>query len=237
MITLQPGRDDLKDSPSGGLSFVDTTTATSQQQTTGPPPVAAGPMSGAAFDQPSDTPIALPSFLRTARHPGVCISHLMFKMGALLTFIFGSFVFGGWKGDYVFTFVVTTIFLSLDFWTVKNVTGRILVGMRWWNDIKEDGSSTWMYESLPDAEAARLNPTDKNVFWLATYAWPFCWIIFLIIYIFRLDMETCLLVVMGLVLSSANLVGYWRCSKDQKQRVTSWASTQAVRAVVQNMTV
>lgn len=243
MITLQPGRDEAK-GPPPDLNFVEPTSSSSSGSAAaapqgGPPPTAGGPT---AFDQPvgdstsASALAALPAFLRTAQHPGVCVSHLMFKLGALLTFIFGSFVFGGWNGDYVFTFVVTTLFLSLDFWTVKNVTGRILVGMRWWNDIKEDGSSTWVYESLPDQEAAQLNQTDKNVFWVSTYAWPLVWAVFLIIYIFRLDIETCLLVVMGLVLSGANLVGYWRCSKDQKQRVTNWASTQAMKAVVQNIT-
>jgi hypothetical protein len=35
----------------------------------------------------------------------------------------------------------------MDFWTVKNVSGRLLVGLRWWNEIKEDGESVWVFES------------------------------------------------------------------------------------------
>lgn len=30
---------------------------------------------------------------------------------------------------------------------VKNITGRILVGLRWWNYIDEEGKSIWVYES------------------------------------------------------------------------------------------
>ena len=37
--------------------------------------------------------------------------------------------------------------LSFDFWVVKNVTGRLLVGLRWWNYIDEDGKSQWMFEA------------------------------------------------------------------------------------------
>jgi len=25
------------------------------------------------------------------------------------------------------------VFAALDFWTVKNVSGRLLVGLRWWS--------------------------------------------------------------------------------------------------------
>jgi hypothetical protein len=39
--------------------------------------------------------------------------------------------------------------LASDFWTVKNVTGRLLVGLRWWNNIKDDGENEWVFESIP----------------------------------------------------------------------------------------
>lgn len=33
-----------------------------------------------------------------------------------------------------------------DFWIVKNVSGRLLVGFWWWNDINEEGESVWYFE-------------------------------------------------------------------------------------------
>jgi len=33
----------------------------------------------------------------------------------------------------VMTFICVLLLSSFDFWTVKNVTGRLLVGLRWWN--------------------------------------------------------------------------------------------------------
>ena len=36
---------------------------------------------------------------------------------------------------------------AFDFWVVKNVSGRILVGLRWWNEVKSDGTEVWVYES------------------------------------------------------------------------------------------
>ena len=39
------------------------------------------------------------------------------------------------------------LLLAADFWTVKNITGRLLVGLRWWNKVNDDGSSEWVFES------------------------------------------------------------------------------------------
>jgi hypothetical protein len=50
-------------------------------------------------------------------------------------------------GDEIITFVLVVMFAAFDFWTVKNVTGRILVQLRWWSEIDELGIEKWVYES------------------------------------------------------------------------------------------
>lgn len=57
--------------------------------------------------------------------------------------------------SYVLTFVLVTILSAMDFWTVKNVSGRLLVGLRWWNDVDEAGQNHWRFESF---EARRRRP-------------------------------------------------------------------------------
>jgi len=47
----------------------------------------------------------------------------------------------------VFLFVIIVLLLAFDFWTVKNVSGRLLVGLRWWNETGPDGESVWVFES------------------------------------------------------------------------------------------
>jgi len=37
------------------------------------------------------------------------------------------------------TFILVILCVSFDFWTVKNVTGRLLVNLRWWSEIDEMG--------------------------------------------------------------------------------------------------
>lgn len=51
--------------------------------------------------------------------------------------------------------MITVLLAALDFWVVKNVSGRILVGLRWWNEIDDNGESVWRFECL-DQEVCNL---------------------------------------------------------------------------------
>jgi hypothetical protein len=48
---------------------------------------------------------------------------------------------------FTLSFVLIVLLLGFDFWTVKNVSGRRLVGLRWWSQMKEDGTEEWVFES------------------------------------------------------------------------------------------
>ena len=39
------------------------------------------------------------------------------------------------------------LLLAFDFWTVKNVSGRLMVGLRWWSEVRADGSTDWKFEA------------------------------------------------------------------------------------------
>ena len=39
----------------------------------------------------------------------------------------------------VITFILVTVLGALDFWTIKNISGRLLVGLRWWSEVDEKG--------------------------------------------------------------------------------------------------
>lgn len=54
----------------------------------------------------------------------------------------------GWfVNSFITSFVIIVLLLSMDFWTVKNITGRLMVGLRWWNYVDDDGKSHWVFES------------------------------------------------------------------------------------------
>lgn len=69
---------------------------------------------------------------------------IVIQAAAIAFYILSSFLIH----SFVIQFVITIFFVALDFWTVKNVSGRLLVGLRWWNDINEEGESVWHFESL-----------------------------------------------------------------------------------------
>lgn len=78
------------------------------------------------------------------RHPLSAFFHVFFRASALIVYlILSNFV----RGHFVELFLTVVLLLAFDFWTVKNVSGRLMVGLRWWNKIEEDGTSTWMFES------------------------------------------------------------------------------------------
>ena len=49
----------------------------------------------------------------------------------------------------------------------KNVSGRLLVGLRWWNEVTDTGSN-WRFESLEEGQRA-INGKDSAVFWWLLY--------------------------------------------------------------------
>lgn len=82
-------------------------------------------------------------------------------------------------------FIVTILLLAGDFYYLKNIAGRRLVGLRWWNEVDPStGDSQWVFESS-EPGTKTINPTDSRFFWLAIYAQPLLWIALTILALIR----------------------------------------------------
>jgi hypothetical protein len=78
-------------------------------------------------------------------------------------------------------FIITILLLAIDFYYLKNIAGRRLVGLRWWNEVDTStGDSRWVFESA-DPETRTINATDKRFFWIALYAQPVMWVLLAIV--------------------------------------------------------
>ena len=66
------------------------------------------------------------------------------------------------SSSFVNIFICCVLLLAFDFWTVKNVTGRLMVGLRWWSEVKEDGSTVWRYEAQEVRAATRHEPAKMQ---------------------------------------------------------------------------
>lgn len=87
--------------------------------------------------------ITITNFYKKAAHPGICVFTFIFKLAAVICFIFMGIVA---KSDSV-VYLAVIILGAVDFWMTKNISGRVLVGLRWWNEVKENGEEVWIFES------------------------------------------------------------------------------------------
>ncbi|RIA97652.1 hypothetical protein C1645_686696, partial [Glomus cerebriforme] len=156
-------------------------------------------------------------------HPVALVFHLLFRTGAIIIYLFG----GIFTEHETFIFIICVLLLSFDFWTVKNVTGRLLVGLRWWNDIQPDGTNVWMFESRDPSRP--VNPIDSRIFWISLYVTIVIWI--LLAFSTLLHPRWLLIVAVAIALNAANVVGYTQCDKDAKKK---WATNFASRAATAN---
>ncbi|CAG7834226.1 unnamed protein product [Allacma fusca] len=147
-----------------------------------------------------------PDAKQRLKHPVVAFFHILFRSAAILVYIFCN----AFNAGFIPSFVTVVILLSLDFWTVKNITGRILVGLRWWNYVDENDVSHWVFESRKGIRAGG-RPPEKRVFWTALIVTPVIWILLFFTSFFTFRFQWTILVLLALALQGANLYGYIRC--------------------------
>ncbi|KAM4534885.1 Golgi apparatus membrane protein TVP23 homolog B isoform 2-T2 [Fundulus diaphanus] len=129
------------------------------------------------------------------------------------------------SGGFIVCMVTIILLLSCDFWTVKNVSGRLLVGLRWWNQVDEDGRSRWLFESRKSGGASKTSPAESRLFWLGLTVCPIFWVIFVFSTLLSLNIKWLAVVIMGLVLQWANLYGYVRCKVGGKSDLRNMAKS------------
>ncbi|KAI9891021.1 MAG: Golgi apparatus membrane protein tvp23 [Vezdaea aestivalis] len=120
---------------------------------------------------------------RLSSHPITLITFLAFRISALLVYLLGLL----FTPSFVLIFILTTLLLAADFYYLKNIAGRRLVGLRWWSEVSplhgdtgavataQQNNSHWVFESAEPGSRV-VNGTDKRFFWLALYVQPVLWV-------------------------------------------------------------
>lgn len=150
------------------------------------------------------------------RHPVATFFHLAFRSLALISYLFCNFVF---HAGFTLTFIIVVMLLAADFWTVKNVSGRLMVGLRWWNKVNEDGSTEWVFESRKGGTEKHHLQSESNIFWIAMGTSTLFWGLLFIKNLLGFSLEWMVVCAVGIFLNSANLYGYVKCRKDAKAKV------------------
>eukprot|EP01006_Ploeotia_vitrea_P011787 TRINITY_DN31309_c0_g1_i1.p1 TRINITY_DN31309_c0_g1~~TRINITY_DN31309_c0_g1_i1.p1 ORF type:complete len:275 (+),score=38.66 TRINITY_DN31309_c0_g1_i1:31-825(+) len=147
-------------------------------------------------------------------HPVAAAFHISWKIAVIfLYFFFGN-------SRFTLTFVLVTLLSAADFWTVKNVTGRLMVALRWWNEVGENGQNIWHFES---GNISKVNPYDAKFFWLVLVGYEILWVLFTLAAIISISklrfVPLCILV---LAINGANCLGYVKCRKDAKKHAEDY---------------
>ncbi|KAK4052900.1 Golgi apparatus membrane protein tvp23 [Microbotryomycetes sp. JL221] len=164
------------------------------------------------------------SILSQSAHPVALVCLYLFRSLAIATYLLCGF----FSSSYVFSTVLVVVLLSLDFWTVRNVSGRILCGLRFWNQVDEDGSSYWVFEHRsPDQPS---NAVDQKMFWIAMYAFPAAWVVLLFVGLLKFNISFLPIVMLALVFNMINTIGYTYADRDAKRK---WAAESAATGMMQ----
>ncbi|KAH3861868.1 Golgi apparatus membrane protein TVP23 homolog B-like [Dreissena polymorpha] len=167
---------------------------------------------------------------RVLKHPVAVGFHLAFRIGALLAY----FLCGWFSDSFITNFVIVVILLSMDFWTVKNISGRLLVGLRWWNFVDEDGKSKWMFESRKDRKGT-VTAMESRIFWLSLVICQLLWIVLVLGALLTLKFKWAMVSLIGVIMNGSNLVGYIRCKWGSTQKMSALAKSFLTRQAIKSM--
>ncbi|KAH8102599.1 DUF846-domain-containing protein [Cristinia sonorae] len=167
---------------------------------------------------PADAEAGIAGIFRQSAHPVALFFLYIFRIGAIAVYLLCGF----FTSNYVLSTVVVVVLLAMDFWNTRNVAGRTLVGLRYWNQVDEDGESYWVFESRDPTQPA--NPIDSKMFWIALYSFPFLWLALLIVSILKLSASFIPIVALALVFNITNAIGFTYADRDAKSR---WANQLA----------
>ena len=99
-------------------------------------------------EKKKDDKVTITNFVTKATHPIIGLIIVLLKIAAFLSFILLAIVLS--KTTVVYLIVI--LLGACDFWITKNIAGRTLVGLRWWNEVKENGEEVWIFESKNESK-------------------------------------------------------------------------------------
>ena len=111
----------------------------------------------------------------------VVLMHTIFKLAALITYLCASIL----TSSFIACFITVMIMLSADFWIVKNISGRLLAGLRWWSVVDESGQLVWHYESWTSEQRQLAQQGESMYFWGTLIGCQVMWAFLATVSIFR----------------------------------------------------
>ena len=151
-------------------------------------------------------------FIKKSRAPQVALITVLLKLLAILFFLFFSI----FTSNEALVMILVVLLIAADFWYTKNISGRILVGLRWWNNFnQETQENIWTFESKNEIKEPNI---DRKTFWISLYGFSGIWVILFIWECIMFNFTWAFLCLIALAISGTNVVGFFRCSKIQQKK-------------------
>ena len=156
--------------------------------------------------QGQKTKYKITDFSRKSSNPSVALATVGLKILALFFFLFLGII-----ASDAFVMIVVVLLVAADFWYTKNISGRTLVGLRWWNRFNPDTQQDiWSFESRNEIKEASIN---RNTFWLSLYGFTGALFALFILECVIFNFILGFLCLICLAISGNNTYGFFRCSK------------------------
>ena len=154
----------------------------------------------------------LPDFIKKSSQPKIALITVSIKLLALFFFLFLNI----FTSNEALVMIVVILLDAADFWYTKNISGRILVGLRWWNNYdKETQGNIWKFESKNEIKESNV---DRKTFWISLYGFAALWVILFVWESIAFNFTWAFLCLISMVISGINVVGFFKCSKIQQKK-------------------
>ena len=152
----------------------------------------------------SKSPSKLPSMCGSAAHPLVALFHVAFLIGVVFLYLALPIIF---KPFTAYTLIIVAS--AIDFYYIKNIAGRLLVGLRWWIQFTDDGQQVYKFESKIDD---RDIPTgNQKIFWDPIYLFLVAWFVLIVLSIISFSAPHLFICIFNFALLKFNLNYFVKC--------------------------
>ena len=151
-------------------------------------------------------------FIKKSSAPQVALMTVSLKLLSIIFFLF----FNIFTSNEALVMITVILLIAADFWYTKNISGRILVGLRWWNNYDVDTQEDkWIFESKNEIKEPNI---DRKTFWFSLYGFAAIWLVLFIWECIMFNFNWAFLCLISLVIIGTNVYGFFRCSKIQQQK-------------------
>ncbi|QBM86862.1 protein of unknown function DUF846 [Metschnikowia aff. pulcherrima] len=164
--------------------------------------------------------------LKESSHPIALLCFIFFRTAPIFVYLFGNLFLAliTKESRFILHFIMLILLISADFWNLKNISGRLLVGLRWWNETStqeglSESENVWVFETA-DPERY-INPIDSKVFWTLLYVQPMAWAVLGVMAILKLELLYLILIVISISLSLTNAIAFTKCDKFGKANLVA----------------